>query len=378
MKIPKILFLTTAHRHDDDRIFYHQAKALLEEGYKLKICSLSSEFQGTIDGIQIESYAVLERSFSEKKKILEKITSEYQPDAVICSEPLAVIAAKSIRKNKKLSIIYDITEWYPSMRMVEQFSFPLNILHAIKFFLIQLYAGFISTQYIFGEDTKKFPLAYFFPLKKSIVLPYYPDDVYISQRINKLHQNKITLCYTGQFSEEKGIGNFFAAADRLRKKAPHLTISILLIGGSRKERDGKYFSEQIKKYQFENIKIEKPTSFETFTQAYAEADICFDLRTLNYENHHCLPIKIFYYAASGKPVIYTNLKATRQHVDVSKFGFLVDPENPDVISECILKYVNNPQFYSEHARNARNEYEKKYSWNGIKDNFITFIKKSLA
>ncbi len=378
MKIPKILFLTTAHRHDDDRIFYHQAKALHEEGYQVKICSLSSEFHGTVNGIQIESYAVLERSFSEKKGILDKLCLEYQPDAVICSEPLAVIAAKSIRQNKKASIIYDITEWYPSMRMVEQFSFPLNILHAVKFFIIQLYAGFITTHYIFGEDTKKFPLAYFFPFKKSIVLPYYPDDVYIKQNIKSLKHGEITLCYTGQFSEEKGIGNFFAAADSLRKKASHLTISILLIGGSRKEKDEKYFSEQIKKYQFENIKIEKPTSFQAFTEAYAEADICFDLRTLNYENHHCLPIKIFYYAASGKPVIYTNLKATRQHVDVSKFGFLVDPENPDEISECILKYVNDPQFYSEHARNARKEYEKKYNWNGIKDKFVNFVKKSLA
>lgn len=378
MKIPKILFLTTAHRHSDDRIFYHQAKAMHEEGYQVKICSLSSEFQGTVDGIDIESYAVLEKSFSEKKGILENLCRKYQPDAVICSEPLAVIAAKNSSKNKKLSIIYDITEWYPSMRMVEQFSFPLNILHAVKFFLVQLYAGFISTHYIFGENTKKFPLAYFFPFKKSIVLPYYPDDIYINKKINNLHPDKITLCYTGQFSEEKGIGNFFAAVESLRRKAPQLSISILLIGGSRKEKDEKFFSELLKKYQFGNIRIDKPASFETFTEAYADADICFDLRTMNYENHHCLPIKVFYYAASGKPVIYTNLKATRQHVDVSKFGFLVDPENSDEISECIVKYINNPELYSEHAQNARNEYEKKYNWNAIKDNFINFIKKSLA
>jgi len=264
------------------------------------------------------------------------------------------------------------------MRMVEQYSFPLNIFHAVKFFAVQLYAGFISTHYIFGEQTKKFPLAFFFPFKKSIVLPYYPDDIYINKKINNLRPDNITLCYTGQFSEEKGIGNFFAAANSLRKKAPQISISILLIGSSRKQKDGEYFSELIKKYHFEDIRIEKPASFDTFTEAYAEADLCFDLRTMNYENHHCLPIKIFYYAASGKPVIYTNLKATRQHVDVSKFGFLVDPENSDEISECILKYINNPDFYSEHARNARKEYETKYNWNRIKNTFLAFVKKSLA
>jgi glycosyltransferase involved in cell wall biosynthesis len=305
------------------------------------------------------------------------VLNSFQPDSVICSEPLAVIAAKKFKKKKKISIIYDITEWYPSIRMVENYSFPLNIIHAVKFFLIQLYAGFISTHYIFGEDTKKFPMAYFFPFKKSIVSPYYPDDTYIHQNIKKLKPNKITLCYTGQFSEEKGIGNFFEAIDNLRKKKPELEISILLIGGSRKEKDEKYFSELVKKYQFENIKIGKSTSFETFTEAYADADICFDLRTINYENHHCLPIKIFYYAASGKPVIYTDLKATRQHLDVSKLGFLVDPENSDAIANNILQYIENPELYSDHAHNARKAYEEKYNWNVIKDPFVDFIKNSV-
>ncbi|MCS3867215.1 glycosyltransferase involved in cell wall biosynthesis [Chryseobacterium ginsenosidimutans] len=373
----KILFLTTAHRYDDDRIFYHQAKALKNQGNEIKICSLSSEFQGFIDGIEVESYSVLEKSTEEKTTVFERVLNSFQPDSVICSEPLAVIAAKKFKKKNKISIIYDITEWYPSMRMVENYSFPLNIIHAFKFFLIQLYAGFISTHYIFGEDTKKFPLAYFFPFKKSIVSPYYPDDIYIHQNIKKLEPNKITLCYTGQFSEEKGIGNFFSAIDNLRKKKPKLDISILLIGGSRKEKDEKYFSELVKKYQFENIKIGKSTSFETFTEAYADADICFDVRTVNYENHHCLPIKIFYYAASGKPVIYTDLKATRQHLDVSKFGFLVDPENSDAIANNILQYIENPELYSNQAQNARKEYEEKYNWNVIKDQFVDFIKKSM-
>ncbi|WP_415324379.1 glycosyltransferase [Chryseobacterium sp. MMS23-Vi53] len=374
----KILFLTTAHRYNDDRIFYHQAKALRDMGNQVKICSLSSDFQGVVDGIEIESYDILIKSSEEKTKTFQKICDSFQPDCIICSEPLAVISTKKIKKKKKVSIIYDVTEWYPSMRMIENFSFPLNIFHAFKFFLIQLYAGLISTHYIFGEKTKKFPLAYLFPFKESITSPYYPDDIYIHQNIKILETNKITLCYTGQFSEEKGIGNFFAAIDFLKKKKPELEISILLIGGSRREKDEKYFSELVEKYQFENIKIGKATSFETFTEAYSEADICFDLRELNYENHHCLPIKIFYYAASGKPVIYTDLKATRQQVDVSKFGNLVDPQNADAIANIILKYIENPELYSNHAQNARTEYEKKYNWNVIRDSFTNFIKKSIT
>lgn len=373
----KILFLTSSHRFDDDRIFFHQAKELLKNGFSIKICSLSSEFSGEIEGIQIESFSILETSIKNKIQAFKKVINSFDPDLIICSEPIAVIAAKDFVKRKNIHLVYDITEWYPSMRMVERFSFPMKFVHAIKFFLVQLYAGFLSSHYIFGEETKKFPLAYLFPFKKKLTSPYYPDDVYIHQKINNLSPNKITLCYTGQFSEEKGIGNFFEAIDYLRKKKPELEIKILLVGGARKEKDEHYFQKLLSKYQFQNIAISKPTSFESFTSSYADADICFDLRSLNFENHHCLPIKIFYYAASGKPVIYTDLKATRIHMDVSKFGYLVEPKDANAISDLILNYIKNPAIYSAHAQQARAEYEKSYNWNAIKDAFVDFIKKAI-
>lgn len=168
-----------------------------------------------------------------------------------------------------------------------------------------------------------------------------------------------------------------SAADSLRKKRPGLNLRILLIGGARKEKDEKYFAEQLEKYRFENISIGKSASFETFTEAYAEADVCFDLRTMTYENHHCLPIKLFYYAASGKPVIYTDLKAVRQHIDVSEFGFLVNPEDSEAIAGHILKYLEDPELYLKHARKARAVYEKEYNWSAIRGSFIQFIDNAL-
>ena len=73
--INKILFLTTAHHFNDDRIFYHQAKELKNKGFDVKICSLSSDFVGNIDDVEIESYPVIEKSFSEKIEILNILPS---------------------------------------------------------------------------------------------------------------------------------------------------------------------------------------------------------------------------------------------------------------------------------------------------------------
>ena len=375
--MPRILFLTTSHRFEDDRIFHHQAKELTKQGYDLKISSLSTDFEGERDGISVKSKNILSATVNVKKAFFQDVINDFEPHCIIASEPLAVIAAKHYKSSGKSKILYDITEWYPSDRMLAVYSVFLRPLHYVKFSLIQLYAGFLSNGFIFGERSKRQPLALVFPFKPQILLPYFPDESLIFESVKELNPKEITLCYTGQFSEEKGIGNFFEAIDYLRKKKPELEIKILLVGGARKKKDEHYFQKLLSKYQFQNITISKPTSFESFTSSYADADICFDLRSLNFENHHCLPIKIFYYAASGKPVIYTDLKATRIHMDVSKFGYLVDPKDADTISDHILNYIKNPAIYSAHAQQARAEYEKSYNWNAIKDAFVDFIKKAI-
>ncbi len=375
--MPKVLFLTTSHSYNDDRIFYHQAKALRDNGFEVKICSLYAEYKGFMNGIEVESFAVLEESIDTKMETFRKVCSAYRPDCIIGSEPLAIAAVKKFVKEYKISCIYDITEWYPSMSMLQKYLFPVKIFQALKFSLIQLYAGFLSTHFIFGETTKKFPLAYFFGFKKQMILPYYPDPVYIHENIKELTPGSITLCYTGQISKDKGIENFFRAIDRLRQKLPALHIRILIIGSTVQESDKLYFSSVLQKYAFDDVEIRKPTNFLTFTKAFAEADLCFDLREINFENNHSLPIKLFYFMGAGKPVIYSDLKGIRKHMGKLSFGSLVDPHDAEAISDIIINYIRNPELYQSHALNAQKEFKGKYNWEIIKDIFVDFVKKSI-
>ncbi|RKE75766.1 glycosyltransferase [Chryseobacterium sp. AG363] len=375
--MPKVLFLTTSHSYNDDRIFYHQAKALRDNGYEVKICSLYAEYKGCIDGIEIESFAILEESIETKMETFRKVCDSFHPECIICSEPLAVVAVKKFVKEHRISCIYDITEWYPSMSMLQKYRFPVTIFQAIKFSLIQLYAGFLSTHFIFGETTKKFPLVYFFGFKKQIIVPYYPDSLYIKESIKQLDTNVVKLCYTGQISKDKGIENFFNVIDSLRQKMPALHIRILIIGSTVQESDELYFSSLLKIYSFDDIEIRKPTRFETFTEAFEDADLCFDLREINFENNHSLPIKLFYFMGAGKPVIYSDLKGIREHMGELSFGSLVEPHNAEAISNVIINYIRNPELYHSHALNARKEFKEKYNWELIKDNFVDFVKKSI-
>ena len=369
----KILFLTTAHQYDDDRILHHQAKELISQGHKVKICSLSSNYLGEIEGVEIESQAILNESATGKLEYLRKLCARFNPDRIICSEPLAVIAAWLATRKSKAITVYDVTEWYPSTRMVATYPTLLKPFHALRFFLIQLFAGAVSDRYIFGEPSKKFPLSYIFPFKKKILLPYYPMKRYITEKINVLRRDSITLAYTGTFSKEKGIEHFFNAASELRTRRSSLKLNILLVGSAKGKEGEAYFDFILKKYHWENIQILPPVRLESFTESLTEADVCFDLRPITFENDHCLPIKIFYYAAAGKPVIYSNLKATRNAVDVGKFGWLVNPEDSAAIASHIESYLDSPNIYRKHALNARAAFQTKYNWDQIKASFTEFI-----
>lgn len=374
----RILFLTTAHHYNDDRILYHQAMTLSQEGFHVKITSLTSDYKGMFGAIEIEAFKALEKSRTEKSRLLQTVAVAFVPDCIICSEPLAVQAAHTYAKNKKVSIIYDITEWYPSRRMLAPYAAPTKFLHAVKFMLIQLYAGLAATHFIFGEHSKKFPLAYLFPRTPRLSLPYYPDSKYISRNIKQLDGDAVCLCYTGRTSKTDGVENFFRAAEALRRRNPQLRVKLLLIIGRPKQpSDAAYLSELVTNYGADDVKLTGPVPLENFTAALADADICFDLRDKNFESTHCLPIKLFYYAAAGKPVIYTDLKATRQHVDVAKFGYLVNPCDEEQIALHIESYLQNHSLYDAHAHNAAKQYDDHYNWEVLRADFLSFIKKSL-
>lgn len=104
-----------------------------------------------------------------------------------------------------------------------------------------------------------------------------------------------------------------------------------------------------------------------------DTDIFLDLRRIDFENQHCLPIRLFYYAALGRPVIYADIRAIRKEVDMESFGFLVRPDDFKTIVKIITEYLNNREIYSLHCRNARKLAESKYNWRIIEPLFLKFL-----
>ncbi|NPA36357.1 MAG: glycosyltransferase family 4 protein [Chlorobi bacterium] len=377
----KVSFLTTSHNPEDDRIFYHQAVSLKNDGHSVEIISTKTDQKEKKRGININSFNGNTLSKKDKTNKIIAILSCSEPDIIICSEPLAIYAADKFRRKKhnKVKIIYDITEWYPSKKNLAGLNIIKKPIKALTLIIFNLYTARKTDAFIFGEWFKSRPYRLLFPNKRHVCIPYYPDLTYLTPKQPGILSDKLRLLYSGKLSKEKGFGNFLKVIKELSIKRPELNIYVKTIGWYINDEEKNDFEKQINDLP-ENINLSHypVMPFPDYLKVISDTDIFLDLRSDDIENTHCLPIKIFYFAALKRPVIYSDLKAIKKETEIDKFGFLVKPRNTKETVGHILNYIEDKHLYDLHCTNAEKLANEKYNWKIIENRFKQFVNNTLS
>ena len=312
----KVLFLQTAHPENDDRIYYHQRVSLEKAGHKC--------------------------AFADSVKEVKDI-----PQVVICDTPKAIW--ETHKTFKKSIIVYDVTEWYPSKKNLRNISRWLKPIKWCALVIASIYAGLVADAFIFGEYYKARPFRFLFPWKRHLHLSYYPSLNYIQPTTPHDLSKEVRLFYAGPKTAEKGYERVQEVAKLCQKQMPDRRFVLTIVNG---------------------------LTFEDFCQEIAKHDIFLDLRDNDIENTHCLPIKLFYYMAAGRPVIYSDLKAIHRGVPEIVNDSLVKPYDIAYIVNMVCNYVSHPEHNRQIGKRNRNLIEQKYNWEIQSDNFVQFITRS--
>jgi glycosyltransferase involved in cell wall biosynthesis len=374
MEANTIVFLSSSHLPLDDRIFYHMATSL-SKFYRIVIVTSSENSKRSYRNIEIDCLDGKDMSKREKILFFRERLTVYHPGIIICSEPLPIVAAKKYKSGMQdvIRIIYDVTEWYPSKKNLNGMSLLKKALVACKLSVFNVFASSLADGFLFGEYYKSLPYRWLFPFKKWEMIGYYPDLKYIDYKEPVFTPDKICLGYTGRISNEKGIGHFIEVAKRVKLKRPELEVKLKIIGwfvNSKEKEEFEYLCDMLRDIKVEYLERQ---DFECFSEKVQDMDLCFDLREADIENRYCLPIKLFYYAACGRPVIYSNLRAISKEIDVKQFGYLVNPKDADFISDHVIQYLNHPDMYYRHSYRARELAMERYNWKMIEPELIKFI-----
>lgn len=372
----KAVLLTTAHSPFDERIFYHQGISMQRFGFDCTVVSsyYKEELDSIQDGIRVIAFDGNTLSRKEKLQRLHSILSQLEPDLVLCSEPMALKAMRLFKNKNKTHVLYDVTEWFPSYKHLRKYSFLKKLLVAPALFFFNLWEAAHAKAFIFGEKYKQYPYILLFPGKKSIILPYYPKLEYINYKEKEPPATEVSLGFSGNISEGKGALTFIKVLQELALLRPELKLTGLVTGFFPGEEDRQRFEDKMGVLPANvHINIQPWLPFKDFASKLDEAHIYCDLRDRNMENNHALPIKVFYYAAAGRPVIYSDLKAVRKQTAITEFGFLVDPADTVEIARLVQGYIDDKELYNKHCKRARELAETRYNWNLLADNFINFI-----
>jgi glycosyltransferase involved in cell wall biosynthesis len=74
------------------------------------------------------------------------------------------------------------------------------------------------------------------------------------------------------------------------------------------------------------------------------------------------PLKLYEYMACGKPVVASNISGVSDALEDSKGGIPVLPENPDALSEAVLKLLENPDLRIKLGLKGLSYVTENYSW----------------
>jgi len=369
-----ISFITSGHDPFDDRIFYHMASSLAIRNNTVTIISGCENKSGIVNGIRLSCFEGFK--LSKRQKITEFINrlKEAHPEIIICSEPLPVYAASRYRKkwHPDSKIIYDITEWYPSKKNLCIYNKFVKWAHLIKLSVFNLWISAFADAFIFGESYKSRPYRILFPRKPFIFIPYYPDLKYIERLSPELQPDKLRLSFSGKLTDDKGYGNFISLVINLAELYPDITIEVKIIGWPDVCEKNNSKAEMPLKKNISATYYSKQ-SFIEYLNLIKDTDIFIDLRNDDFENSHSLPIKLFYYAAFERPVIISDLKAIKKEIDISSFGYLVNPSDIKVISKIIRNYISDKNKYLNHCKSARKTIENTYQWDLVEPYFYNFL-----
>ncbi len=371
----KVSIVTSGHPFLDERIFYKFARSLNKNGYEVSIiCSTVDDSLDIIkDDIQIIGFNGSNLKKSEKVSKFEGYLKCTMPDLIICCEPLPILAANRIRKqNKKVKIVYDVTEWYPE-NVAFKFSGIKKINTYLRLFIFNVYAANLSDVIIIGEKGKKKRYDLIAPCKAKKIISYYPVLEFFDFSPPIFNDDELILCYAGLLKLDRGIKQLLETARGMAKLNKELRIKVKLVGKFESQIEERRIKELIQKADQIEVEICGWFEYSQISNQLSNAHLCFDLRERNFIYNNSLPIKIFEYMACGKPFIYSDIKPIKRGIEFEECGFLVDPNDLAEIIKTVEKYYKNKGLLTLHSNNARTLIEERYNWEKESGKLISLI-----
>jgi glycosyltransferase involved in cell wall biosynthesis len=164
-----------------------------------------------------------------------------------------------------------------------------------------------------------------------------------------------------------GAFEYFVDMDMVLDAAARLPdVVFWLVGGG---RDFARIKGRVQREQRKNVYLPGPVDHRTGLAMMAASDICLLPRHLDAFSHAACPLKLFEYAALGKPVVST---PTREMQRIAgEFAFFA--RGQEEMETIISRLINDPDSAKSKIQHALDLVKDRYNWQSVTREFVRSI-----
>ena len=197
-----------------------------------------------------------------------------------------------------------------------------------------------------------------------------PDELFAGNQ-HDTAQKKFTLFYAGILIRNRRLNleNLFQAILDIPD------VNVIIAGNGD-------FVQEVKKWEEsypDKIKFIGKISYSDVIKNGMMSDLFFVLRDSTIlSNKYTCGSTIFNAMICGKPLLANKDSSTARIVSKEKCGIIVDAQNIAEIREAVMNLKNNPELCRTLGKNAKNAYERTYSWNCMEQKLLQFYHTMLS
>jgi glycosyltransferase involved in cell wall biosynthesis len=173
-----------------------------------------------------------------------------------------------------------------------------------------------------------------------------------------LNEENQYICFVGNLVYWQGVEYLIKSAPMVLKEIPN--VRFLIIGDGAMKENLIQLAKNLNVY--DNFLFIGWIQYEQVPEYVSACDVC--VATKKPMSSGYSPLKLYEYMACGRPVVASRLPGF-EILESSRSGLLVAPENPEELSNALIKLLKNASLREEMGRNARECVVKNHSWESV-------------
>lgn len=360
----KIAILSVVHQALDNRVFYREARTLVDAGHDVTLIAIYDKDE-IKDGVHIRGLPRVPRSRRPLLwRTIGRIAIETNADIFHIHDPELLLITPWLRRATGKPTIYDIHEANADFIAVKDYlpgfvRYPLaGVFRRLEPQLVRGESGLI-----FADDAIAADFAGFSGPKTTLF--NYPGDDLIArgaEAIAERVQHTPTVLYLGGLERNRGSKVMIAAFAEVVAQMP--AARLLIVGHFMPpDLEDEIRADAAAHGIAHAITITGRVPFEQIGNYLRQASVGWVTWQAVPKNQKNIPTKLFEYMAFGLPVVSSDLPSTRLFIEPGVNGWLANAADPSAHATTLLQLLRNPDAAQAMGRAGRRLVETRYNWN---------------